>query len=47
MVWYLERLSGDQREQWYKSLGRPLDVQSQLQVADEEFDDSYDQINNT
>lgn len=44
MVWYMERLPQDEREEWFASLGRPLDVNSPSAVRDEEFDDSYDQI---
>jgi hypothetical protein len=40
----MDRIPGDEREDWYNSLGRPLDVQSKLVVADDQFDDSFDQI---
>jgi hypothetical protein len=44
-VWALDRKGSDEAaEAWEKGLDAPLPGESPL-VADEEFDDSYDQIN--
>jgi hypothetical protein len=40
----LERQPSDQRQAWVDSLTLPLPGESAA-VADEQFDDSYDQIN--
>ena len=43
-VWALERQAQDDAEAWDKDLDKPFPGEP-LTVPDEEFDDSYDQIN--
>jgi len=42
-VWAIERIPSDEVEAWEKGLTAPL-PDDPAHVADEEFDDSYDQI---